>query len=396
MKILFLDFDISKQDFYRNLLNDISSKNELIFFTHPNSLLDYFKDIVIPQQEHIDLIISDIAFINYTFKDFLEFFRTSNVNYSYSNFKLSSIPIVLHTQFGFEADYHKLGIDLIIPKPINENHNDFCQQIKTIITSWRKKIFDDLEVLGIGLDFDFTKVSVGYSIKVRSERTSILSSAFVLKQNRLPYLWIDKHFFQQEATIEELESLVNQYMTSPKNELERRKWESQLQVFFMRNPQFILNDSYSKFWSEPRLYYPKSTKFIKPDFVTKPIISPELGKNWHVFDLKLPIQEFLQQTEFHKSFTSKFQKCLTQITDYKEYFKSDKNKENIERKFNFHPKHPKMTLIVGRRSYLLEQQDKIFERLSQMNYADINLLTYDEIVDYQKKELERLLENRIL
>ncbi|MBS1934551.1 MAG: DUF4263 domain-containing protein, partial [Bacteroidetes bacterium] len=69
--------------------------------------------------------------------------------------------------------------------------------------------------------------------------------------------------------------------------------------------------------------------------------------------------------------------------------------ENIEKILKFHPKHPKLTLIVGRRNQLLENQDKIHARLSQGNYADIELITYDEIVDSQKREIERLLENKI-
>lgn len=386
--------DLSRRDFYKNLLKDISQNNELVFFSHPILAMDYFKEVIIPQQIHIDLIITDTVFSSFFFTDLLEFFRTSKETYSYRNFKLSSIPILLHSNHFQPDDFGDLHYSGIMRKSTDENDDLLPRHAKEIVKNWRQQIFNDLEVLGIGVDYSFDKINIGYTVKTKSEQTFILSSDFILKQTKLPYLWLDKSYFEQEASIEELETLINQQLKLSRNKLERIQWENQLQDFFNRNPKFLFNNSYSRFWSEPKLYYPNSRKHIKPDFVTQPIISAELGKNWEVFDLKLPAQEFLQQTEFHKSFTSKFQKCLVQITDYKEYFKKDVHKQNIETVLKFHPKHPKLTLVVGRRNQLLEQQDKIFERLEQMNYASINLLTYDEILDYQKREFERLVENK--
>jgi CheY-like chemotaxis protein len=395
MKILFVDNDLTKRDFYKNLLSEICDIRDLFFYSTAEDVIDFIKNTLIPEQIHIDVIISEFDFPDRSFKDILELIRDSDVTYSFNNFKLSSIPIVLHTAHFPINDYENLDVDLIVRKPLNENSNYFVQKIKSLIKSWRRSIFDDLEVLGLGVNYDFTNLNIGYTVRVKAEETKILSWAFVLKQERLPYLWLNKDFFEHENTIDELQQLIKQYMDLPRNTLERRQWEGQLQDFFNRNPNFLFRDNYSQFWSEPRLYYPNAKKHIKPDFVARPIISPELGKNWNIVDLKLPAQEFLQQTDFHKSFVSSFQKCLTQITDYKEYFNNDNHKDNIKKVLEFHPKHPKLTLVVGRRNKLLEQQDKIYQRLDQMNYADINLITYDEVIDYQKKELERLFNNRL-
>ncbi|TDQ73838.1 Shedu anti-phage system protein SduA domain-containing protein [Sphingobacterium yanglingense] len=395
MKIALLEPDISKWDVYRNMLKDISEGNDLIFFSSGHQLIDFVKQNLVGNKNHVDIIISEFILQDRAFTDILEIIRNSQSTFSAGNFKVSSIPVVLFTEKNPQTEYEKLDVDLIIDKSSKDDSDKLAEKLKSLNKSWRMQIFDDLEVLGIGIDYDFSKIDVGYTVKVKSDNTKVLSSAFVLNQSKLPYLWLSKNFFEQEQAIDELDVLVNQYMDLTRDKLYRKQWESQLQDFFERNPKFIFSDTYADFWSEPRLYYQNSTKHIKPDFVTEPIISPELGKNWHIYDLKLPIQEFLQQSDFHKTFTHRFEKCLTQISDYKKYFQNDAHKENIEKVLKFHPKNPKLTLVVGRRNTLLENQDKLFERMQERNYAEINLLTYDEILDHQKRAIERLMNDKL-
>ncbi|RZK25987.1 MAG: hypothetical protein EOO43_04085 [Flavobacterium sp.] len=73
---------------------------------------------------------------------------------------------------------------------------------------------------------------------------------------------------------------------------------------------------------------------------------------------------------------------------------NESNKENIEKLLTFHPKYPKLTLVVGKRNLMLEYQDKRFENLNDFNLSDEYLLSYDEIIDNNKRDLERLLEGK--
>ncbi len=394
MQILFLDLDVSKQDFYKAILKEIANENEIQFFSHPILLREHFKTKVIPYQLHVDLVISDVIFPSDTFQDNVDFFRLSQENYSDNNFKLSSIPIIIHTDLYDTADVKALDVDKIIPKPLNINNNTFANEVLDLVKEWRKKIYDDLEILGIGIDYDFAKSDLGYAVRVKSEQTKILSKGFLFKQQRLPYQWLNKEFFEYEASIEELENLINLYLALPKEKLQRIRWEDQLQAFFVNHPKFLFENNYLNYWSQPKLDIPESNRFYKPDFVVKPY-SYGLGKNWEIIDLKLPLQEFLQKTNFHKTFTGKFFKCLKQIRDYKAYFMDDKNKAPIEKVLNFHPKFPRLTLVVGRQNLLFEQQDKIHHELNAINSADVYLLTYDEIIENQKLNLQRLLKNKL-
>ncbi|HWZ02147.1 MAG TPA: Shedu anti-phage system protein SduA domain-containing protein [Mucilaginibacter sp.] len=395
MKILFLEPNAGLHDTYRNLLKGLSDKSDLKFFVSGRDLLEYFQTNLPITQEHIDLLISEFILPDTFFVGILQFIRTSRETYSNNNFRLEALPVLLYTNHDVKTDFDNLRIDLVVPKNTNENKNTLSSKISSVVKSWRLKIFDDLEVLGIGLDYDFSKIKSGYSVKVKSEKTKILSNAFLLKQQALPYLWLSKDFFEVEKTIDELDNLITIYLDYPREKLQRLDWEGQLQEFFTRNPRFIFQNNYSQFWSTPQINYHNSKRSIKPDLVAKPLISPELGKNWNIVDLKLPIQEFLQQTDFHKTFTAKFFKCLKQIKDYKTFFSDERNRTNIAKAFNFHPKNPKLTLIVGRRNVLLENQDILYQNLNEFNLSDVYLLTYDEIVDTQKRELERMMQNRL-
>ena len=395
MKILFLEPDISRHDFYRNILNDVSDKNDLIYFSSGQDLIDYLENTLPSTQEHIDLLISEFKLPDKLFKEILEAIRKSSDTYSSYNFKLASLPNLLYTDYNTKDDFENLDVDLIVPKSKDENRSLLALDVSSLVKSWRLKIFDDLEVLGVGLDYDFSKIGTGYSVKIRTDKTKILSTSFLLKQQALPYLWLGKNFFEIESSIDELDKLISMYLDLPRQKLERLNWEGQIQDFFNRNPKFIFQNNYSQFWSNPQINYHDSKRNIKPDLVAKPLISPELGKNWSIVDLKLPIQEFLQKTDFHKTFTSKFFKCLKQIKDYKKFFMDERNMANISKKFKFHPKNPKLTLVLGRRNQLLEKQDILYENLNDFNLSEVYLLTYDEIVDSQKRELERLMNNRI-
>lgn len=268
--------------------------------------------------------------------------------------------------------------------------------IKSLIKSWRRAVLDDLDVLGIGIDVSPRTVKVGYTVKVKVQDTKVLSLRYVLSQGRLPYSWLSKDFFQIEKSIEELEYLIKDYLSKTKNELQRSDWERQFQLFFNRNPNFLFGDSFEKFWSEPVLRDRFRKRKFKPDFVVQPSIFPELGKNWDIIDLKTPLEEFLSNSDFHKTFTARFTKHIKQVRDYYNYFNDDHNKGELESVFKFQPKNPRCTLIISRRDVFHQKQDVISQNLNENNASFIDLITYDEVLERQKMKLQQLLETRVL
>ncbi|MBS1500926.1 MAG: DUF4263 domain-containing protein [Bacteroidetes bacterium] len=395
MKILILDPDINKKDNYVNLLKPVANKEEITQCLTAQELLDYIRDYIVKPQAHIDLLITEFNIPDRPVAELIDLIRGSQETFSFHNFKLSALPIVLFTSVDPRLDYTQLDVNIVANNNNQEEIDDFPNKLISVIKDWRRKIYDDLEILGIGMDYNFNQINMGYAVKVKAHQTKILSISFVLSQQKLPYLWLNTDFFEVENSINKLEKLINQYLDYPKEKLERLQWEAQFQEFFKNHPSFLFEDKYSKFWSQPTLKILNTKKSYKPDLIMKPIVAPELSKNWEIIDLKLPIMEFVQQTDFHPIFTAKFAKCLQQIRDYKNYFMQDANKNNIEKVLDFHPKFPKLTLVIGKRNSLYQNQNILFQRMNEHNYADISLMAYDEIVDKRKRELEKLMEIRI-
>ncbi|RZK25986.1 MAG: hypothetical protein EOO43_04080 [Flavobacterium sp.] len=292
MNIIFIGFKETENGYYKSVLKSISSENELSFYYKAEDAFNAFRNVIIPFQTHVYLIIAKFNLEGYEFAEFVGFFRSSLEKYSYHNFKLSAIPIVIF-QDKVSNDLNSYDVSDVILQSDAENSIKFLQMVKDTVKNWRREIYNDLEVLGVGLDYSFNKIDLVYTVQVKSHQTQILSASFIFKQANLPYIWLDKDFFEIEKSIDELQSLVNNYLDMPRELLERNQWEEKLQDFFNRNPKFLFQQNFSDYWSQPKIKIPNSNQSFKPDFIMKPELNPELSKNWEIIDLKLPVQEFV-------------------------------------------------------------------------------------------------------
>jgi len=396
MNIILTGFQQADAEKYRDILEPISSKNDLQIFDLGQECIDFFNNAVIPAQMHVDLLIIAQEIRDWQTNDLLVYFREDGRTYSQNNFKLSALPMmVVAGANAADQDGYELDVERISDLDEKKRDENFLQTAKDTVMNWRKEIYNDFEILGLGLDYRFDKIDMGYAVRVKSSDTKILSNGFLIKQQGLPYLWIKKDFFELESSIDELDYLVNDYLNFSRKELDATRWEDRLQDFFNRNPKFLFQNNFANYWSQPKIDIPNSNRSYKPDFIMEPELHRELSKNWEIMDLKLPIQDFMQKTNFHPTFTSKFLKCLEQVKNYKNFFKDDNNKSSIEKVLNFHPKFPKVTLVVGRRDNLYANQDLLYQKLNDHSFSDIYLMTYDEIIDNQKRNLERLLDEHI-
>jgi hypothetical protein len=400
MEILIVDPDENLDDWYYNSLKELYiNRRDIFFCRNMQEAQDFVTENLIRQQRHLDLIITDSFTSAYqedlTTAEFVEWIRKNEETFSFSNFKISSLPIIIFSQALDAVTFGKWEYVSHVPKEIIDQFAVLVPPSKSAVKAWRSDVLKDLDVLGIGVDVNPGNIQVGYTVKVRKDSTKILSYKYILTQTPLPYLWLRKELFQLEQSIEELEFLIKDYLNKTREQLKRSDWEKQFQEFFKRNPKFLFGNNYSKFWSEPALTDSFRKKTYKPDLVKKPLISPDIGKNWEILDLKTPLASFMQQSNFHPIFTEKFNKCIKQVRDYYTFFNDDHNREILEQKFSFHPKNPRCSLIIGKRDLFYKDQDLIYKNLNEINASFINIITYDEIVEHQKVELEQLLQLRV-
>ncbi len=386
MRVIVVDDDVNSTMHLESILTE--SGFVVSTFNDPHLAIAFLEKLCL-LQEHIDLVTLDLNMPALDGIEVLKWIRDSQLTYSYGNFNLCSIPVIIISGFLNDRSFNQRCINIprntLFEKPVPLNHDKFVNQIESIILDWRKNLLEELELIGLGINYESQKFSIGYLSRPKNTNLSILSSRFVSQPQNLPYLWLNKDFFELEASLEEFETLLNLSATKSKEIQEKTFHE-----FFIRNPKFILRNNYGEVWSQPRLRYPNKKKFIEPDFVIKPSLFPELSSRWEVLELKLPEDGFLNNSTFHRTFTARFLKCLTQIIDYKNYFSRDDVKQMVQKKFGFHPKHPKLTILIGRFEVLKKDEEKIQDRLSDLGMADIEILTYDEILQQQKSRFTKL------
>lgn len=150
---------------------------------------------------------------------------------------------------------------------------------------------------------------------------------------------------------------------------------------------FLLRDSYSKHWYEPRLYK-NLTEFEEPDYTLKPNFTFETDLS--LLEVKLPNENFVTQSKFHTSPKSKLMRHIFQVNDYKDYLESNQYLEQINKTFGYIPKNINYNILIGRQKDKDENIYNIKKRMRQMGQNDLNLMTYDELLEYQVKFFERM------
>ncbi|MGN0003377.1 MAG: hypothetical protein ACI35V_08080, partial [Sphingobacterium composti] len=101
-------------------------------------------------------------------------------------------------------------------------------------------------------------------------------------------------------------------------------------------------------------------------------------------------ETFLRKTSFHRPPKSNLMKHIFQVNDYKDYLESDCYLSQINNAFGFIPKKINYNILVGRQDDKEENIYDLEKRMRQIGQNNLNLMTYDEILDYQVKFLERM------
>ncbi|AMJ65770.1 hypothetical protein AXW84_10270 [Hymenobacter sp. PAMC 26628] len=81
---------------------------------------------------------------------------------------------------------------------------------------------------------------------------------------------------------------------------------------------------------------------------------------------------------------------IFQVNDYKDYIESEEYQKKLNQVFGFIPTKVEYNLLIGRSADKASNIYNLNKRMRQMGALHINLLTYDELLDYQVKYLDRI------
>ena len=379
------------------ILASILGKDEIIVFKNLKTASTILSKYLIEESKHIDLIIivdqqSTMYFSpeviypplksNHT-KRIIQFINNNcEETYSDSNLKLGSIPII-------KICDSKEDISIL-----EHNHNffSFCTDsqmyirlmplILELIKKFRNGILLDLKDLELTKDSVFQPIKINYALYRKDTATRILSKVFVERQKRLNYYWF-------ELSIDEIEYSINKFMDEiTKARKYSRKNEKRIHRFLQENPNFLLRETYANFFYEKQLYYPDSKSYIEPDFILNPNKQIFISKT-EIFEVKLPIEGIIKKSKLHQNTYSSFWNHLAQIKDYQDYFKMKEVQDEILNKLGYLPQELKYVLLVGSKEQKYENLEILKTRARQFNFEDINILTYEELLDYQIRFAQR-------
>lgn len=175
-----------------------------------------------------------------------------------------------------------------------------------------------------------------------------------------------------QRAVEELEYLINNSKTK----------EQDLQDFFERNPEFILNDEYKKAHSHLVLSKDDGECLI-PDFALEPIDQNALCD---LLDLKLPSAPIFVLKKNRMRFSAAVFESCAQLREYSLYFDEEKNRKTVYEKYGLLAYKPKMFVVIGRRGNV----NPIEVRKMQTDLSNLCLHTYDDIIARMKARIDRM------
>ncbi len=383
MRIIFISKTSYSDDTIRNNLRNISEKDSIVFFYSYSSAEEFIDNNITSGQIALDIIITENNVDNENAEEFLSRIRDDKRRtYSNRDFNFSSLPVLLiagkeeninaYADFGFADVINDIGMD---------NLSNYTKNIIKVVQSWRRNVLDELENLGI--KFNAGKIDYSHYLLDKKRKlldTQILSNNFKILPRKLNYQWL---IFNER----QIERAIDLYIKEMKRAHRlQKKEEKRFHKLFNKYPFFLERDNYSKHWYEARLHYAEK-KYWEPDYSLLPNFNQKTDLN--ILEVKLPTDHFLKKTDFHPKPYSKIIDHIFQVNDYKEYLESEEYIDAIENVFGFVPNSVEYTMLIGR-SEDRNENSYIFNKRMKEIGSHINFLTYDDLLDYQVKYLNRM------
>ncbi len=388
MKVLYIsnNNNITKQEALTWLKDYCEQIEDLTLKFDISSAKQFLTDRIIGNQKHLDFIITDWNFKGENSKILLNWLKESNETYSGNNFFFRSLPILLIEDTESQSSFVSEGFDGVV-KDFPSNFFRLKLEIRKVIRAWRYSLADDLELIGLDPKtqknyYNHRKDFISYY------RLKVLSRNFVdNRSKRLDYIWTSPEIKLLNQSNDEFLNKMNRTILNPPKYLEK-----EFHDFFKEHPTFIKGEDFiatkKEMLYEKHLYKNGTRKYDEPDFINKPheyaLRTPE------IFEIKRQSQKLLRT--YKERFTSRTKNSFLQVKRYKEYMTSNNPHNQFYIKHYLGKLYPtyEYTLLMGSNVEKQEHVDLIERLKSDFDFDDINLLTYEELLDRHIRLCNRL------
>lgn len=364
---------------------------DLIFYKDLFQAKQCLTNRIIGKQKHIDFIITDWWFDYQNSKTLLSWLRESNETYSANNFQFRSIPVLLIEDTGNQSSYISEGFDGVIGD-FPSNHLRLKLTIKDAIRTWRYALADDLDL--IGLDPKTQKIYPKHRSSFMSYyKLKVLSRKFVNnKSKRLNYIWTNSKIQPLNDSNDAFQEKMIKTLLHPPKYLEK-----EFHDFFIANPTFLKGEDFlatqNELLHEKRLYKNGTLRCDIPDFINKPheyaLRYPE------IFEIKRQSQKLIHYQK--DKFLQRTKRSFEQVKRYKAYMTSNNplHQHYINLYLGKLYSSYEYTLLIGSSTEKQEHADLIDRLKSEFDFEDINLLSYEELLERHIRLCNRLEEFNI-
>jgi len=384
MRIIVIADYSKKESIATKALEEVCESDSITFCNSIDNAKDFITNNIVKNQVPLDLVLIHSWVENKNANEFQEWIKFDvKRTYSKNDFKLRELPILLVTQKE-ENLYNYKDYDGIILDRGTDHLDLLSLQAISIVKNWRKRVIDELDNLGIKYNSGMIDYTYYFSKKQVPSlaQTFILSENFKLFPRKLNYYWLTVNKSQIEKSIDEFIKLLK------RSERLGKKGEEKLyHKFFNDNRYFLLRDNYSSFMYESKLMK-NETEYEEPDYLLKPNFNYRTDLS--LLEIKLPNEVFMTKKIYHRTPRMSLIKHLIQVNDYKDYLESDEYKSQINNVFGYVPKKINYQLLVGRKVEKLKDIKGLNRTMRQLGQGNIDLMTYDDLEDYQVKFLERI------
>lgn len=398
MKILINDLK-ENQTHYKEVFRQFGyEENELLFRDSFQDTIEFITDHLEIQKGHIDLIITnEIKFSEYNSlkaNELLFFIKNHTQTFSKGNFRISSIPVLLYSQY--ESKENSLnGFKSIVQKNNIGLHKYFFDECERLIKEWRNQIYIDLDNLGLKVELlhNFT-LSTNFknyyfnNITRKAEmyyhnKTSQLSKEFIKAPTTLNYDWLLLNSLEIENSIYKYIDTYNHHRKYDRNNGER----TILHEFFKQNKIILLRDTYSDMKYELNLNEIDTKNSEECDFILKTEY-PEFLKTTFFEVKKEDVTFYVKKNTKRPQISSTFLSHLNQIWNYKEFTENPLNTVELKNKLEYDTKNFDFVLLAGRIEEK-EEMKHLFEKQIGRMFEGIKVVTYEELENININYLEK-------
>lgn len=271
-----------------------------------------------------------------------------------AKYGIRNIPTVLFFENGALVN-KQVGV---VPKSV------LLEKVEPLIEKYEQKLVLSTEFIGLALIEDRIKL-VSYS---KDGKYKFLDQKYNSHQ-----IFYSLEFESRalKESIEELEYLVNNENTK----------ENDLQDFFERHQNFIIEDKYKAAHSKIILENDENKKYI-PDFVLEPIGTENLCD---ILDLKMPSSRVFIMKKNRPRYSAAVLEAAAQLREYSNVLETRSNREKITNKYGLSIYKPRMIVVIGRKGNF----DPLVIRRLQTDLPNLELRTYDSILERMKHQLDK-------